>query len=71
MRGIPEDTKIAELAEPSRPLANIAGGPEVTGYMGANYDALGMPLGQFDQFLLDSRDQRRSVAKPLGKWHVI
>jgi hypothetical protein len=71
MRGISENTKIAESAEPSRPLANIAGGPEVTGYMCANYDALGMPFGQFDQFLLNSRDQRWSMAKPLGKWHVI
>jgi hypothetical protein len=71
MRGISENTKIAESAEPSRPLANIAGGPEVTGYMCANYDALGMPFGQFDQFLFDARDQRRPMAETLGKWHVI
>src|SRR5258708_4848577 len=71
MRAIPENTKIAESTKPSRPLANIAGGPEVTGYMCANYDAFRMPLGQFDQLLLNSRDQRRSMAKPLRKWHVI
>jgi hypothetical protein len=39
MRGIAENTKIAESAKPSRPLANIAGGPEISGYMRANYDA--------------------------------
>jgi hypothetical protein len=45
MRAISEDAKIAELAEPPRPLANIAGAPKIAGYMRANYDASWMPFG--------------------------
>ena len=61
----PKTRRLLDL--PPRPLPNIAAGPKISGYMRANYDALGMPFGQFDQFLVDSLDQRRSMAETLRK----